>query len=143
MDPPPTKEAKEEVLNSGVLVHNDDTGEDEFKGAPKDILKPVAWLPEGSVFDVTLSYPFAEEVDIQPFPTGEALSLYGDGKIKLKIIGDYCIRARDAKEAFELVAINYQITPSAAFQKLALGCHKDSIAHTKYLIAKKYGLKTP
>lgn len=136
-----SKEAKEEVINSGVLVHKEDTGEDEFHGIPRDILKPVAWLPEGSVFDVTLSYPFAKEVDIKPFPTTEALRLYGDGKKEIRLIGEYAIRAHSVKEAFELITTNYQITPSVAFQKLAIAEQKDHIAHTKYLIAKKYGLK--
>lgn len=135
-----SKEAKEEVLNSGVLVPNDDTGEDEFKGAPQDILKPVAWLPEGSVYDVCLSYPFAREVDITPFPTQEAIRLL-TGNDKFSLVGEYSIRARDAKDAFELIAINYHIAPSVAFQKMALEHQRSSIAHTKHLIAKKYGIK--
>jgi len=136
-----SKEAKEETLNSGLLVHNEDTGEDEFHGAPTDILKPIAWLPEGSVFEVMLSYPFAKEVDIKPFPTAEAIRLCGDGKKEIRIIGEYGIRAHSAKEAFELITANYRITPSIAFQKLAIVKEKDCIAHTKHLIAKKYGIK--
>ena len=137
---PRSKEAKEEVANS-VLEYNPDTNEDLFHGIPQDILKPIAWLPEGSIFEVMLSYPFAKEVDIKPFPTVEAIRLYGDGKKEIRIIGEYAIRAHSAKEAFELITAYYRITPSVAFQKLAIVEEKDCIAHTKRLIAKKYGIK--
>ena len=138
---PRATEAKEAVINSGLLVHDETTGEDLFKGFPKEVLAPIVWQPEGSLLDVTLSYPFTYKADIKPFPTEDYINLLAPKGKHIKITGDYGICAHSAKEAFELIRQLYKRESSAAFQKLVADEARSCIAHSKHQIAEHYGLK--